>query len=70
MFQLMCAFNNIYYLCDAYLFKTAVLKSHLLLTNYHQTLMSISTNSTPIEIRQWNIEKVEVKNGLIDAISQ
>ncbi len=66
----MCAFNNIYSLCDAYLFKAAVLKSHLLLTNNHQTMMSISTNSTPIEIRQWNIEKGEVKNGLIDASSQ
>ena len=66
----MCVFNHIYSLCDAYLFKTAVFKSQLLLTNYHQTLMSISTNSTPIEIRQWNIEKGEVKNGLIDAISQ
>ena len=70
MFQPMCAFNNIYNLCDAYLFKTAVLKSQLLLINYNQRLMSISTNSTPIEIRQWNIEKGEVKNGLIDAISQ
>ena len=66
----MCAFKKIYFLCDAYLFKTAVLKSQLLLIDYHQTLMSISTNSTPIVFKQWNIEKGEVKNGLIDAISQ